>query len=395
MKMHASRRPRFVVAMVAGLVACGGPSPDRLKSYPTQTNASSGEWTQVDQWAAEVEWRLGGVAPVPEYIFSRDPLSLSLAANGHLIVIDPEGQSVRSYSPDGLYVRSIGRYGEGPGEWRYPIGASSDDAGNIWVVNFQNLQYTVYDSLGTYLKSLPRLPLGFHRIVRRGVFDTLGHYLDETATYLGPGRWDYAVARVDTADGTVIDSVLALPRPTVLAPEIAPGMWRAADPGAPPPPEMNLMGRLVVELRPDGAWIADSRRLTLFRIGLEGDTLLAIETSHRDGMQLTRAQQRIVREALLRTGQPEHESPYGREVVQAIHELNDGHLLVLIEEEVGRPGNRFDVFNPQGVFLGTIDVGVPIDPESVIASVGDTLYAVSVDEWEAKSIVRITLHRTP
>jgi hypothetical protein len=90
----------------------------------------------------------------------------------------------------------------------------------------------------------------------------------------------------------------------------------------------------------------------------------------------------------------------GREVqyvpalVQAIRVLGDGHLLVQIAEEFDAPGHNFDVFDPEGLFLGTLRTDLMIEPGAGIDFRGDTLVAVTVGTLDVPYVVRAVIQRS-
>ncbi len=82
-----------------------------------------------------------------------------------------------------------------------------------------------------------------------------------------------------------------------------------------------------------------------------------------------------------------------RPVVQRIDVMDDGHILVGIIEQVGETSSTFDVFDPEGFFLGTIDLGFTIANGNLPALVGDTVVAVTAGELDLPYLVRATIER--
>jgi hypothetical protein len=66
-------------------------------------------------------WRLGDGSEADEELFGlvRD---IAIDGTDNIYVVDYQLSDVRVFSPDGKYLRSIGREGEGPGEYRRPTG---------------------------------------------------------------------------------------------------------------------------------------------------------------------------------------------------------------------------------------------------------------------------------
>jgi hypothetical protein len=65
---------------------------------------------------AEHDLQIGTLDGEPEYVFSRIP-SLAVADDGSILVSDGVAQELRVYDARGRYQRTIGRRGEGPGEF--------------------------------------------------------------------------------------------------------------------------------------------------------------------------------------------------------------------------------------------------------------------------------------
>jgi hypothetical protein len=61
--------------------------------------------------------------------------SLAVAPGGELLVLDRHSAQVRLYSREGRLLRSVGRYGEGPGEFSSPLGAAYGVSGELFVVD--------------------------------------------------------------------------------------------------------------------------------------------------------------------------------------------------------------------------------------------------------------------
>ena len=49
------------------------------------------------------------------------------------------------------FVKSIGSYGTGNGQFNIPLGVAADSSGNIWVADSGNNRIQKFDPTGTYL----------------------------------------------------------------------------------------------------------------------------------------------------------------------------------------------------------------------------------------------------
>lgn len=61
---------------------------------------------------------------------------IGIAPDGRIVIADPGSGKVRVYSPTGRLLRSLGRNGDGPGEFRSPTDAAFAEDGSLFVINF-------------------------------------------------------------------------------------------------------------------------------------------------------------------------------------------------------------------------------------------------------------------
>jgi hypothetical protein len=88
----------------------------------------------------------------PEYMF-QSPRGVAVNDRGDIYVLDYRAREVKMYDKEGLYVRTIGRRGQGPGELHIPnfILWSAED--KLLVGGFNRLSY--FEPDGTFVESTP------------------------------------------------------------------------------------------------------------------------------------------------------------------------------------------------------------------------------------------------
>ncbi len=103
-----------------------------------------------------------------DYFFMRR-LTLNVDGDGNIYVCDGGSRRVTKYDKNGIYVKTIGRQGQGPGEYMSPSGLYLDDVGNLCVQDFRSLHY--YDKDGVFQKKDP-LERSYPRLIPgpRGTF---------------------------------------------------------------------------------------------------------------------------------------------------------------------------------------------------------------------------------
>lgn len=114
------------------------------------TNTTSSAPTEPGQWTLVHERDLQPVAGDPGELFS--PEDLAIADDGTLYVVESDPPSIKVYSPDGEYLRSIGRDGAGPGE--FSIGYIALRGDTLVLQDPQQTRATVFDAESDTVRSI-------------------------------------------------------------------------------------------------------------------------------------------------------------------------------------------------------------------------------------------------
>ena len=390
-------RPGTVLCLFcAGLLACNDldstarsaanqVSIDTLQGKVLVNNGESGIWEPDEAWAVTEELRIGSLEGPEEELFTNFATSVSLGPQGQLFVLDVDAGRISVFDREGNYLRHFGRRGRGPGEFSTPASMIWDGMARLWVPEGHAGRYTVFDSMGVFLKTEPRVLRISARVQHLMKNDGGGQFIDEGA------REDAVLfIRVDTA-GQVLDTLAPVRFPEF--PRAINGMILSSSHVAIRQVSRYYFPRLIWSLGPDNTvWTSESGNLTLTQRSLEGDTLRIIETRHRE-VPLSRADERIISLGLAEVGLDRSDVRVVRPVIQSIHVLEDGHLLVQIVETIGEDSSLFDVFDPEGRFLGPLRFPVPITSKGMPAIFGDTLVGVTLGEFDEPYVVRVTIHR--
>ncbi len=171
---------------------------------------------------AEQELRIGSVNdPATALTFFRD---VAVAPDGRMYTLHRQGSEIRMYDAAGTFVRTIGRAGSGPGEFRSPVnlGIRGD---TLWVLDSSTYRFTFFDLDGELIDSR-----GFLVNVRDGTTPRPYAILPDHGI-LGVGMaWSEGIAdgeitevpfvRFDSAGG-IIDTIAVMP--------VAGTVWRLAE----------------------------------------------------------------------------------------------------------------------------------------------------------------------
>lgn len=93
------------------------------------------------------EVRIGGLMGSADYLFS-EIFAIAGRPSGSSYVLDTHPYSIREYDPSGGFVRSIGREGEGPGEYLSPLGVWAMPQGGLAVWDQRTRRISIYGSDG-------------------------------------------------------------------------------------------------------------------------------------------------------------------------------------------------------------------------------------------------------
>jgi hypothetical protein len=80
-----------------------------------------------------------------------EPRDLAVDALGRIYVVDGKPAAIKVFAPDGQYIRTIGREGEGPGEFRIAFIAIRDE--HLVVQDPRVSRLSVFDTSGKFLRS--------------------------------------------------------------------------------------------------------------------------------------------------------------------------------------------------------------------------------------------------
>ena len=385
----------LAVALACAVAACGGDATPRVMAEVDTTiggvvvvRNGDGLWRKSAAWRVVEEFRVGGSDwgenPDEELSYSRN-LSVTLGPNGQIFVLEMATDHVVVFGGDGEFVRSFGRAGEGPGEFGNAMALAWDGRDRLWVADWRGV-YHLFDSTGTFQKTVPRRVSAFRHLMHPLMWEAGGTLVEEAADD------DRAVLylRFDTL-GHLVDTMAVIPTPepsrSVGNVRLRPS-WESA--------------RFVVRhyerhlrwsLAPDGTiWSSETGRLRLVQTTPDGDTLRIAETSHRPA-EFDEADRAVIAEGLQEAGISGSDVELVRPVVGGIHVMDDGHILVEIIERVGEDPSTIDVFEPNGYFLGSVDLGFTLSDRNIVALVGDTIIAVTAGALDVPYLVRATIKR--
>ena len=167
-------------------------------------------------FTAKEALRIGGESDKTTWGVVREAVALK---DGTLAVFDMkgvDGPAIRILSPEGIYLRTIGRQGAGPGEYTDQSWMAAGPDGSLWLRDPRNARVTIYDADGTVRRSFV-FASGFYGQDMIIPEPAGGVYLAILTGRIVPQQdWPIGFVKM-SGNGTVLDTVRQPAGPTMPA----------------------------------------------------------------------------------------------------------------------------------------------------------------------------------
>ncbi len=144
----------------------------------TVHNAKGGLWGKSPKISLTKVGTLGDVEATDANLAFYMPSDLALDGSGNLYVLDTGNHRIQKFGPNGKFLTSYGRQGQGPGDFYYPESFGIDGRGTLFVAdaNNQRIQVMAADSKENKTIRVPENAVGKISLLRSGLI------------LMGPGR---------------------------------------------------------------------------------------------------------------------------------------------------------------------------------------------------------------
>lgn len=129
MKTGEVSRATFILLLSLLPVACDTGTGRAGRDAPTSRDLPSPPFDSVFQFVGTLELDESGPNAITQIT------DFAVARDGRIAIADAKTPRVVVYNPDGDLERSVGRSGEGPGEYRNPSSVAFGAAGELYVLN--------------------------------------------------------------------------------------------------------------------------------------------------------------------------------------------------------------------------------------------------------------------
>ncbi len=124
-------------------------------------NKKGGIWGGSPKLSIELVRTIGDVDTDDVNLAFNAPRGLVVDESGSVYVLDSHDQRIQVFGSDGRYVRTIGRKGQGPGEFSDPNSLDIDQQGRLFVLDDAQKRIQVLSSKGDVLRSFRTPSFGF------------------------------------------------------------------------------------------------------------------------------------------------------------------------------------------------------------------------------------------
>jgi sugar lactone lactonase YvrE len=150
----------IMAALVFAAALAAGQKTETMDGVKLVHNSGPGAWGKTPKVALEPVRTLGDVDTADENVAFFMPSVLVADAAGDLYVLDTGNHRVQKFGPDGKYLATYGRQGQGPGEFYYPAWLAVDAKGFLYVTDPNNQRIQVLTPDGKDSKTIKGLEQG-------------------------------------------------------------------------------------------------------------------------------------------------------------------------------------------------------------------------------------------
>jgi hypothetical protein len=159
--MSIPRIPILVVSILVLVMAVfAGQKVETVDGVRLVHNSGPGAWGKTPKIALEPVLTLGDVDTADENLAFYMPSAVAVDGAGNIYVVDTGNHRVQKFGPDGKYLDTYGRRGQGPGEFYYPAWVAVDAQGFMYVTDPNNQRIQVLTPDGKDHKTIKGLEQG-------------------------------------------------------------------------------------------------------------------------------------------------------------------------------------------------------------------------------------------
>lgn len=139
-------------------------------------NKEGGKWGKNLPIKIEMVRTIGDINTLDENLAFNVPSDIVLDDDGNIYILDAGNDRIQKFDPEGKFLASFGREGQGPGEFQSPTSLDFDAEGNLIVADRRSRKIQIFSPEGSLLKTtaMTKSPLSRVYALNSGLLATVG-----------------------------------------------------------------------------------------------------------------------------------------------------------------------------------------------------------------------------
>jgi len=139
-------------------------------------NEEGGKWGKNLPIKIELVRTIGDINTMDENLAFNNPSDLVLDDTGNIYILDAGNCRIQKFDPEGKFLDSFGREGQGPGEFQSPASLDFDAEGNLIIADWRSRKIQIFSKEGSLLKTITmtKNPLSSVYSLNSGLLATIG-----------------------------------------------------------------------------------------------------------------------------------------------------------------------------------------------------------------------------
>lgn len=129
-------------------------------------NERSGKWGNQPRVKLELTRTIGGLDEQDVNLAFNAPYDIVLDSAGNMYILDTGNNRIQKLDPEGKFIKTIGRHGQGPGDLQSPFSLDIDDKDLLLVSEARNMRIQILNTEGKSLRLIRFKSPGIFQIRR-------------------------------------------------------------------------------------------------------------------------------------------------------------------------------------------------------------------------------------
>jgi sugar lactone lactonase YvrE len=138
MKALARRSVCFLGILLLSLMSIQAQKVETVDGVRIVHNDASGKWGKTPEISLEFVRTIGEMESENEALIFFMPSDIAFDSQGNVYVLDTGNHRIQKFDTGGKYLTTIGREGQGPGEFQYPQALAIDSKGYLYISDMGN-----------------------------------------------------------------------------------------------------------------------------------------------------------------------------------------------------------------------------------------------------------------